>query len=227
MLDLLIIQHESDTPPGSTLEWADQRSLNFQIWKIYEGSQAPVEADQVGAVLICGGSMDTWEEQKYPWLKIEKNYIQQCLQLQKPLFGLCLGSQLLAEALGGKVYSMNKWEAGFVPVQLLEEDHRELEVFHWHQFTFDLPPGAQLIATHEFCPNQAFRHGPNIVATQFHPEATKTWIAECADLATSRSYAGRVQSKQEILDCLPKQPLQQAWFFKQLDTWYSTVNGSP
>jgi GMP synthase-like glutamine amidotransferase len=222
MIDLLIIQHEKKTPPGSVLEWAHNHQLHFKIWNIFD-SQETYKPEDAKSVIICGGTMDTFEEAEFPWLIQEKKFIQDCIQAKKPIFGLCLGSQLLAETLGGKVYSMNKWELGFIPVNILDKQKNILEtlqVFHWHQYTFDLPPEAQLLATNDFCPHQGFTFGNNIIATQFHPEATTDWIKACAESIGEKKYEGLVQSKKEIYDNLNLQKDLQKWFFKQLNEWF-------
>jgi GMP synthase-like glutamine amidotransferase len=225
MLDVLIIQHEDDTPPGSALEWAQAQGLSTQVWRIDKNDARPVDIAKFKALIVCGGTMDTFEEDKHPWLKTEKAFLKECIQAQKPIFGLCLGSQLLAEVLGGRSYPYNKWEIGFVPVQLLDESPKKtLQVFHWHQCTFDLPPGAELLATNDFCKNQAFTWGKNIIATQFHPEASDAWVKECADsVEDGRTFVGVVQNKKEMLESISLRKPMQDWFFAKLTKWFPTT----
>ncbi len=221
MFDLLFIQHEDDVPPGTALLWAEQRGLTTKIWQIAKGAPSYALSD-FKALIICGGSMDTFEEEKHPWLRDEKSFIKDCIEQGKPVFGLCLGSQLIADVMGGKVYPLNTWEIGFVPIQMKDEPTPyTLQVFHWHQCGFDLPPQAESFAEGEFWKNQAFKIGNKVMATQFHPESTVAWVHECADEVTTE-YTGLVQTKQEMLDSLHLQKIQQDWFFKALDRWFET-----
>lgn len=213
MKKILIIQHQIDAPPGTTLEWARLHNYQVEFWHPAENSNPPTDY-KFDLVVICGGSMDTFEEEKYPWLTTEKQFLRDLIQCNIKIFGLCLGSQLLAEVLGGAVYQHKGWEIGFVPV--VTQDGSVLDVFHFHQYTFDLPPGAELIAQGEFCRNQAFKYGNNIIGTQFHPESTPQWIAECAECIRESHY-GIVQSKVQMLISIPLQKNLQDWYFSRLD----------
>lgn len=220
MIDLLIIRHEEDTPPGSTLLWAQQNNLKYHVWNI-ASEPTPFLPEEIKSLIVCGGSMDTFEEDKFPWLRAEKDFIKKCIDRGMPVFGLCLGSQLLAEVLGGSNSALGKWEIGFVPVSVLENGTATtLQVFHWHQCGFELPPGAQLIASNDFHKNQAFSWGNNVIATQFHPEAMEDWITACAQWVTEEPYSGLVQNKEEMLSSISLQKPLQEWFFQQLDKWF-------
>ncbi|MGZ3772328.1 MAG: type 1 glutamine amidotransferase [Pseudobdellovibrionaceae bacterium] len=213
MKRLLIIQHEDDTPPGTTLEWAQLRNYKVEYWYPAKDLNAPVDRN-FDLIVICGGGMDTFEEQKFPWLITEKAFLRDIIHRNIRIFGLCLGAQMLAEILGGSVYQHKGWEIGFIPVKTLEGEM--LNVFHWHRYTFELPPGAELIVTGDFCKNQAFKYGDTITTTQFHPEATKEWIEECSN-SLRDSYEGLVQNKMQILNSMPLQKKLQAWYFSKLD----------
>lgn len=213
MKRLLIIQHENDSPPGTTLQWARLRNYNVEFWWPAQSTNSP-SSSNFDLVVICGGGMDTFEEEKYPWLKNEKQFLRNLIQCNIKIFGLCLGSQLLAEILGGSVYKHEGWEIGFVPVTTKEGS--SLEVFHWHQYTFALPPGAELIVQGEFCRNQAFKYGSNVIGTQFHPESTPEWIQECAE-GIRECHQGLVQSKLQMLAAIHLQKNLQDWYFSRLD----------
>ncbi|WP_373997534.1 type 1 glutamine amidotransferase [Bdellovibrio bacteriovorus] len=215
MKSLLVIQHEADTPPGTTLEWAALRGYTVHHWS--PGTDAPPVKTDFDLVVICGGSMDTFEEEKHPWLVVEKEFIRKLVKNNTKIFGLCLGSQLLAEILGGSVHQHHGWEIGFVPVKT--RDASTLQAFHWHRYTFELPPGAELLCEGSFCKNQAFTFGKNIMATQFHPETTEQWIRECAEevALNEKAYTGLVQSEKDMLASLPLQKDLKHWYFDQLD----------
>ena len=103
MNKLLIIQHEDKTSPGTTLDWARQNNIHVDHWYPAEPHPVPDHAEYKG-IVICGGSMDTCEEDKHPWLREEKKFIRSLIDNNKKIFGICLGSQLIAEALGGQVH---------------------------------------------------------------------------------------------------------------------------
>ncbi|HEY5653333.1 MAG TPA: type 1 glutamine amidotransferase, partial [Pontiella sp.] len=123
----------------------------------------------------------------YPWLKAEKELIIQAVHAGKTILGVCLGAQLIADALGAKVYSGPHKEIGWFPIQCFNSDliwpENQLTVFHWHGDTFDLPKGAKRIASSAACKNQAFIVKDRILGLQFHMETTlegiETLIENC------------------------------------------------
>ncbi|WP_413290318.1 type 1 glutamine amidotransferase [Bdellovibrio sp. HCB337] len=213
---ILIVQHEEHTSAGTTLEWAKTRGVDVVFWHPAQEPMPKSTDDSLG-VVICGGSMDTFEEDKFPWLKTEKQFVQNLLEKKTKIFGLCLGGQLLAEVLGGKVYVQKGWEIGFVPAKT--KDGEEVPMFHWHHCAFELPPGATLLIKGDYCPNQAFLWKDHVVGTQFHPEATEDWVRECAE-DVEEKHQGNVQKKAEMLDSLPLRKNLQDWYFRQLDALF-------
>jgi GMP synthase-like glutamine amidotransferase len=132
-------------------------------------------------LLIMGGPMSVDEEERHPWLPLEKQLIREFIDKGGKVLGICLGAQLIASALGSKVYVAPQKEIGFFPVQFTPEAAagnafsafpRELCVFHWHGDTFDLPTGATLMASTAAVQNQAYVISNSVAAFQFHPEAT-------------------------------------------------------
>jgi GMP synthase-like glutamine amidotransferase len=141
----------------------------------------PLLAD-IDLLIILGGPMSVNDEVKFPWLVEEKEFIRQAIAGGKPILGICLGAQLIANALGAKVYPNAVKEIGWFPITGRDDNANSdlfqfpasTEVFHWHGETFDLPPGAQLIASSQACQNQAFQIGRSIIGLQCHLETTPT-----------------------------------------------------
>jgi len=128
--------------------------------------------------IVLGGPIGVYEEDKYPFLTGEINLIEARLAARRPTLGICLGAQLMARALGARVYPGSAKEIGFAPITLTDAgrtsclaDFEGKPVLHWHGDTFDLPAGATLLASTDICMQQAFSFGRNAVGFQFHPEA--------------------------------------------------------
>lgn len=135
----------------------------------------PVEAD---LWIVLGGPIGAYEDDRYPFLASEISLLERRLEAGRATLGICLGAQLMARALGARVYPGRAKEIGFAPIRLTEEGRTSClapftdgPVLHWHGDTFDLPRGATRLASTEICENQAFAWGRNALAVQFHPEA--------------------------------------------------------
>jgi GMP synthase (glutamine-hydrolysing) len=129
-------------------------------------------------LFVLGGPIGAYEEATYPFLKPELRLIEKRLAAKLPVFGICLGAQLMARALGARVYPAPAKELGWAPIVLTEAGQRSVlqplgsgPVLHWHGDTFDLPQGATRLASTAICENQAFSVGKNALALQFHIEA--------------------------------------------------------
>lgn len=136
------------------------------------------EADEL--LIILGGPISVNEVAEYPFLETELEILHKRLAADRPTLGICLGAQLVARALGATVYPGPHKEIGWLPLQLNEAGSRsalrflvgdDIRVLHWHGETFDIPEDAELLASTELYPNQAFSLG-NALALQFHPEVT-------------------------------------------------------
>jgi GMP synthase-like glutamine amidotransferase len=152
-----------------------------------------------------GGPMSVNEEQKYPWLKPEKQFIHEVILRGVPVVGVCLGGQLIASALGARVYANTRKEIGWFPIEAVDTDRDvfhfppHMIVFHWHGETFDLPPGAVRLASSAVCQNQAFQIGKNVIGLQFHldttPETLDLIVENCRDELVVGSY---IQTEEEM-----------------------------
>jgi GMP synthase-like glutamine amidotransferase len=208
-----ILQHTDETSSGLTMDWLSSRKIDWKQTRFFLNESLP-QTEDFDFLVVCGGAMGAYEEDKFPWLKQEKAFIKKSIEQGKSVVGLCLGSQLIANALGAEVKKHSDWEIGWHDVEI--KNFGALTAFQYHQDTFQLPARAERIATNAFCTNQGFKIGERILGVQFHPEATREWIAHCAndnELPTT----GNVQTTEEILSRISNMTRQQEWFFNQLD----------
>ncbi|WP_297833551.1 type 1 glutamine amidotransferase [Pseudomonas sp.] len=140
----------------------------------------------VDLLIVMGGPMSVNDEQKLPWLIAEKRFIRKTIDAGIPVLGICLGAQLIANALGAAVGSNDCAEIGWFPVESVDTPQHfdsfrmpsEITAMHWHGETFQIPKGAVRLARSEACANQAFQFGRRTIALQFHPEITKEIVEE-------------------------------------------------
>ncbi|HEY6815033.1 MAG TPA: glutamine amidotransferase [Croceibacterium sp.] len=128
-------------------------------------------------LIMMGGPMAVYEHERYPWIRCQQRRLARRLELDRPTLGVCFGAQLMASALGAEVYRGPAKEIGFHPIAVHDTPAAAplrhlagLPVLHWHGDTFTLPEGAELLASSERYPHQAFRRGANVLGLQFHAE---------------------------------------------------------
>src|SRR5205814_9762140 len=164
--------------------------------------------DNLNMLIILGGTVGAYEEEKFPWLSTEKDFIRQAIEANKIILGICLGSQILAEVLGSKVYPHDKKEIGFFPIYKTEATMQEAAlalmpaswtVFHWHGDTFDLPPGAVHLFFSDACSQQGFKKG-KCFGFQFHGEVNDELLHSMIHHERNKLIKGDyVQTETEIL----------------------------
>jgi GMP synthase-like glutamine amidotransferase len=227
----LILQHEVDTPPGTLITWLEQKGFAYHLAFAPKVSRSEwLDLFEFENLIVLGGSMNVDQEDELPWLRDEKTLILTYLAMKKKALGLCLGGQLLAEALGGAVGPAPQWEAGFFPIEWLHDDFsfgQSLDVFQWHGYQFTTPPGGHCWARSTSCAAQAFNFESHVVGLQFHPESSLEFIFDCATKTSTLDYPTGpfVQTPEQILSSyVNQQRALQIWFFKFLDRFFIFQN---
>jgi GMP synthase-like glutamine amidotransferase len=215
VMNALILQHSHTCTPGTTTEWLRSRGVPHKLLMTRDIDTWPA-MDSIDFLILCGGGMDVDQEAIHPWLKPEKQFIKTAIEQNKKILGLCLGAQLVADVMGARVYPNSAWETGWHSVKS-PTTGEEMTVFEWHAYTFDLPKGAELLATNSNCRNQAYRVGSQILAYQFHPEANDEWVLLRA-LDPKAPKEGFVQSEHQVREGIGLyQRKMQDWYFSRLD----------
>lgn len=174
---------------------------------MYQDQSLP-SIHELDALIVMGGPMGANDEDQFPWLTLEKEFIESVIQREVPILGICLGAQLIADVLGAAVIKNVYEEIGWFPVKrtkgLMDERVQNLptsfDALHWHGDTFGIPSGASNFIVSEGCANQAFVYGGNILGLQFHLEMLPSHIQsiyqECGKPDKSGPY---IQGLDEML----------------------------
>lgn len=203
---VVVLQHLDWESPGLYLEVL--REHNATCWQVEldQGDILPEDLSGVDALLVMGGPMSANEEERHPWLSGEKRLLASAVSEDIPVFGVCLGAQLLAASLGARVYRGGNPEVGVLPLStsaaaggdpVFSVLPQQFLAFQWHDETFDLPRGAVRLASSETYPNQAFRIGCAAYGLQFHLEVTPAMMSHAA---TVPEYAAALAAIDPPLD---------------------------
>ncbi|WP_420997977.1 glutamine amidotransferase [Cupriavidus sp. 30B13] len=173
-----VIQHVAFEDAGVLGDVLRERGHALQVLRAGIDDLSVVATHPADLLVVLGGPIGVYENEAYPWLDAEVDVIRARLEAGRPVIGVCLGAQLIARASGARVYPGTR-EIGWAPVQptaagresaLAELESAGWNVLHWHGDTFDLPAGAQLLASTAAVPHQAYAIGRHALALQFHPE---------------------------------------------------------
>jgi GMP synthase-like glutamine amidotransferase len=183
-MNVLIIKNIAGEGPGTIEEFLREKKIPYSVVDLHKGGTASA-FDSFTHLVIMGGPMAVYEMDRHPFLKGEAKLIELAVKSNKHVLGVCLGAQMVAHVLGSRVYAGSGKEIGWYRVDITPEGMRDplmaalalpgaaaADVFQWHGDTFDLPAGAQLLASSALYPNQAFRYSDGVYALQFHIEVT-------------------------------------------------------
>jgi GMP synthase-like glutamine amidotransferase len=200
-----VFQHAPFEDIGSIRGWLNSRGAEVRYTRWFADERAP-EPAEIDMLIAMGGPMSVNDEAALPWLKAEKQAIRDVMARDVPVLGVCLGAQLVASALGARIYRNAVKEIGWFPIQGVAGTTAafrfpdECLAFHWHGETFDLPSGAVHLARSAACEHQAFQVGHNVLGLQFHLEITgealRGMVENCRDELTGGPF---VQSEAELL----------------------------
>ncbi len=203
-------QHVPFEGLGSIESWLDSNGYELTRTRFFESADLP-DPKAIDLLLITGGPMSVNDEAYFPWLALEKHFVRELIESGKAVLGICLGAQIIANAMGAAVFPNCVKEIGWFPIHAVVSRERSVftfppveVVFHWHGETFDLPRGAIRLARSEGCQNQAFQLGKRVIGLQFHlevtPQSVQQIVSNCyEDLVPSRY----VQTREEILSASP------------------------
>jgi GMP synthase (glutamine-hydrolysing) len=212
MSKIWVLQHTACETLGTIADALEAEALAWQYVRVFEGRPVPADIGDGGGLIVMGGPMGVYEQDRYPHLGEELRLIESALKAGKPVLGICLGSQLLAAALGAAVKKGPRKEIGWYPVRLSEaasEDRlwsaaaREFTALHWHGDIFDLPADTVSLASSDMAAHQAFRYGKTAYGILFHLEMTEEMIAEMAaefadELRESGGDPARLESQSAV-----------------------------
>ena len=199
-----VLQHVPFEDIGSMALWLAERGVDVSYTRFFENAALP-SLNGIDLIIAMGGPMSVNDESTLPWLQPEKLFVREAVMKGLPVLGVCFGAQLIASALGARVYRNTQKEIGWFPIEATPSVPNTFRfpdicpVFHWHGETFDLPSGATCLAKSAACENQAFQIGERVIGLQFHlettPESARSILDNCSHELTPGPY---VQTEAEI-----------------------------
>lgn len=223
-MPLHVFQHEATCGPGALQEWLSKRDIEAHFTRFDLGEELP-RFENVDALIILGGAMNVYQDEDFPYLSSLREFAREVLHANKRVFGICLGAQIMADALGSRVRRAEQGERGWIEIvraeaaatsPLLSWLPARQRFISWHGDTFDVPQGAVHGARSATCPAQAFAWGDHALALQFHPEADASIVSSWIDVEPP---AERDALRSLFLPCQSRFEEQKRLLFAALDGW--------
>ena len=238
MKPVLILQHLSADGPAYLGSWLERERRRFEVFDSERGHTYPERIDAYCALAVLGGEMSA--NDPLPSLRRAEALILQALGAGLPVLGHCLGGQLMARALGARVHSSPAPEIGWQTMRRVDSpgarawfgDAEESVVYHWHSEAFELPAGAELLASSPACPHQAFALGEHQLAMQFHVELDSSKLADWSAsrdpkfLRQQREHATVQSGAAMLAQARQALPEQQRLADRIYSRWWAGVDGA-
>lgn len=225
-MHLHYFQHNHFENLGFIGDWAKSNNFSTSVTR-FDLKLELSSVQDFDWLVIMGGAMGVHDSDQYPWIHEEIEFIKKAIHSGKIVIGICLGSQMIASALGARVYKNSEPEIGFWPITFSQESQKdnvfqhfpgEMNVMHFHFDTFELPKGAIAMAKSSITPVQAFRFRNNVFAFQFHPELTESNLPVfVSELVPDIIPGTLVQNPHEILEKINYCSINNKIFSKVLD----------
>ena len=192
-----VLRHVQAQGLGLLANVLRERGIHHRYVDLPRGEPPPRDLRGVGGLIVLGGPMAAYQQDRYPFLATESGLVERALAAGRPVLGICLGAQLIASVLGARVYPGERREVGWAPITLTDDGREDpvfgqmeptLTVFHMHGDTYELPADARNLARSALYEQQAFRYGDLVYGLQFHLEFTDTMIQRLATEAESGTY---------------------------------------
>ncbi|MBI5042046.1 MAG: gamma-glutamyl-gamma-aminobutyrate hydrolase family protein [Gammaproteobacteria bacterium] len=207
-MNIHFLQHVPFEGLASIRSWIEHGGHKVTCTRLYAGDGFP-RPDNIDLLIVMGGPMGVYDIDQYPWLTAEKTFIRAVIDAGKRVLGICLGAQLIADVLGGRVYPNGQKEIGWFPITRTTAAETsalgrllpaEFVAYHWHGDTFELPPGAVHLAQTPVCRHQAYAIGDRILGLQFHLETTPESARELIEHGGDELVGGpTIQSAEAML----------------------------
>lgn len=209
------LQHVAFEDLAAIGNWAEEKGYPLSVTKFFQQDVAFPMMEEFDWLIVMGGPMNIYEEKEYPWLVREKQFIKAAVEQGKTVLGVCLGAQLIADVLGGRVYRNKNKEIGWFPIEATGAGRdfgfpAAFPAFHWHGDTFELPPGSLRLAQSKACANQAFLYQERVLGLQFHLESTPLSVEKLIQHCGEELVDGEYIQKPQFM-------LAQSGYFAEID----------